>query len=477
MWQRVILIAVLVSVGPLYAQGENQELEAAKNKLERARLERKIAKLERKAELVRQPAATIELNHTLGTQSAMRIELREGQIVTIRIVDTSLQCYEFNLGEAQEEEVQIQTQAMLSHIDNVNLNTIHDKETTAYEVTVSRRDGRTKIQCPFAPRRWRIAVRPTGWEVGFAGAFVADKLTSPAFALQPTSTPGENMVLIEDKENDWERGAAAMIHLYNSGSYRLGNSVSWVPISFGLGVDSNSGTNYYFGSGLRFGDKAFLTVGAALGPRNELPAGLNVGDTTNQANLVLVERTDTKFFIGISFSFLNANIQKRFQDPFVQTPTPAPVGETTKTPEEGEAEEDGNNEEETSTPVSVRFENPPGNMTADFSRAVNASLSIVNTGDATLPLLELQFTSGYLEVDGLKVEKAGPEDADITCNDESLVCEVRDLEPGQPRGLVITGTLKANAPRATIQLQARDNVSETQDDVSFVVTGPGVRSE
>lgn len=310
---------------------EQKRLELKEKRLENKH-EKEMARIQRRIDGV---GATVVFDNVRGTQSRNRIELQEDEVVVFRIVNTNSECYSFNLKEITEPSKRIQTDVALPHNESVEITTIHDDTTAAYEITVTRHTNFTQKECPHE-QSWRVAVRQTGWELGFAGAYTADKLTDPSFALRPGtgSHEGTSKIVVEDKEDAWKTGPAAMIHLFHSGAFRIGKGVSWAPMSFGLNADSDQPAKYYFGTGLKFGKQAFLTAGVAIGSRDELPPGLNVGDYTTLTNLPLESRTDSAFFAGISFSFINASISNRFEKAFeVKKPAPSseepePTGES-----------------------------------------------------------------------------------------------------------------------------------------------------
>lgn len=265
------------------------------------------------------------LDATTGWTSNSRIRAAQGQSIQFRIINTSRNCYSFNLVEVEKKAPAPQgLTTALPHNDTVDFRTIHVDTTSAYEVTTTRVSGKTVEQCPYA-RSWRIAVEPAGWELGFAGAYTFDKLTDPAFALRAGTgaNAGLNEVVVEDKQDEWDQGAAAMVHLFHSGGFELGKGVSWAPLSFGLGIGTSESAKYFLGTGLKFGKQAFLTAGVAVGDRDELGQGVEEGDFIAQPNLPLQSRTDSAFFAGVSFSFVNANISQRLEAPF-QVATPKP---------------------------------------------------------------------------------------------------------------------------------------------------------
>jgi len=340
-WCAARLIALLVGfvcsttglIGETAASTENDtELDKLKHEhakaLENANYEKKLQRLERK---IAGADVAVVLDNKNGWQSSYRIQVKEGDVLRFRIVNTNPTCYSFNLEETKSTgpapNAALATER--PHTEQVVLSTIHLESTAGYEIKVTRRAAVSEKQCPYE-KTWRIEIQTVGWELGFAGAYVVDRLTNPAFALRPgTGTnAGTNEIIVEnDKEDSWNRRAAAMVHLFNSGSFDWGKGVSWAPLSFGIGIASNEDAAYYLGTGLKFGKQAFLTGGVSIGSRDELGPGLSVGSFISEPNLPLKSRTDTAVFIGISFSFLNANISQKLQQPF-NTVAPKPEPDT-----------------------------------------------------------------------------------------------------------------------------------------------------
>jgi len=99
-------------------------------------------------------------------------------------------------------------------------------------------------------RDWTVNVTTYGWTVGFAGAFTGDKLTDPVFSLRPgkqvaadgTTADGFFVERRKGSEDSVKLGAATMIHLFYSdpNKFRLGPSLTWAPLTFGLGIGDSS---------------------------------------------------------------------------------------------------------------------------------------------------------------------------------------------------------------------------------------------
>jgi hypothetical protein len=88
-------------------------------------------------------------------------------------------------------------------------------------------------------------------------------------------------------------------------------------LTFGLGVEPDHGGDYYPGISFLLGDKAALTLGAAVGQVNTLPAGRQLNDQVTDANTLatLGHRRIGTWFAGISYQFLGGGADD-FKKPF-----------------------------------------------------------------------------------------------------------------------------------------------------------------
>lgn len=154
-----------------------------------------------------------------------------------------------------------------------------------------------------------VADKP-GWDVSFSGAFTASSLVDRKYSLR-SSNGGTVISRDKDLEDDVKLGIAAFIHTTYP---KVG---IWAPFSLGLGITSNNDVNYYFGTGLHFDKKAFLTIGVNLGPQKRLPGGVREGEVVSDPNLLssLPTRTAAGFFISLSYAFLSTG-DSLFRAPF-----------------------------------------------------------------------------------------------------------------------------------------------------------------
>jgi hypothetical protein len=292
------------------------------------------------------------IEHEGGSQIlAGTIHKRRGERVRVEVRKTETLCYAFNFRVKTDEIGQPASSNALDFNDTVAFETMFWGDPLLLEVEAIRIPGTSDNDCRRGGERkaggtlppWQVRVTTDGWDIFFSGAFTADKLTDPVFALvsedrdlDDTSTTNPLtkgfVVRQSEEEDEFRLAAAAMTHVIHSDPDRFNvGDVNWVPLSFGLGISDNSQARYYLGTGIRFGQKFFLTAGAAVGPVKRLPAtlSLDVNDKRNfttDANALssLQTRNESAFFIGISYSFAGVG-PSNFTGPF--TPVkPAPSG-------------------------------------------------------------------------------------------------------------------------------------------------------
>ena len=137
------------------------------------------------------------------------------------------------------------------------------------------------------------------WAATVAGGFTISGLTNPVYEINQTS----GSVVGTDKGDDMKRGAGAFVHVYHQAWPELAP----VPV-FGLGIGSSDQSEYYFGLGVRLGDKAAINGGMVVGERAELPAGVNEGMKLTDVGALkeLPTRVGATWFFGLSFSLIDA---------------------------------------------------------------------------------------------------------------------------------------------------------------------------
>lgn len=275
----------------------------------------------------------VTIDHRIGTVSPDGlITLRHKECFEIEIANTNTACILVNLEDIQTG---LQARRLAATGSAVSFPVTHDESISAYKVRVDVKASCATSQPDLKALERLIPVETYGWTLGIAGAFTADGLTDPVFFLESGSRPKpddpdttETGFIVRkrsDAENDLELGAATFVHLYHNDPDRLGGRwINWVPLSFGLGIGNGSEARYYFGTGVRFGTRAFLTGGAVLGSRNRLPEKLSDGDFTTDQNALgsRPDKTEVEWFVSLSLRGLDIDVSK-LSAPF-KTSAPAP---------------------------------------------------------------------------------------------------------------------------------------------------------
>jgi hypothetical protein len=280
---------------------------------------------------------TYTIDHVLRPSGDLPpVSISHGQTLHVEIQNTNTDCYFYNAKEEQAKQLEAAEPNKIATLDM-----FHDESTIAYQIDVTPRITDTS-RCPEGARSWRIPVRSL-WNLSAAGGFAGTKLTDPVFFLTPGShtksdgTTEQGFTIGENRgaRDDHKITGVAYAHLYESG---LGiGGVNIAPLTFGLGVDSTR-RDYMIGTSLRFGTRAYLTVGRVFGSVQRLPADLSANapnNFTTNANALsdLPTRRAESWFVGLSFSFLEAGVSDLFKNrvgiPQVST---AATGQTTQTP-------------------------------------------------------------------------------------------------------------------------------------------------
>lgn len=291
----------------------------------------------------------VTIDHRTNVQNPEGlIQVAQGQQLTIKVLNTFPECFDYNFEPVLAPTTQAQRSARVKaaqplKAEDVTFNINHDRQFGSYKITITAKDlskdPSLKDQCDALPQKaqtYVVTITTYGWSVGFAGAFTADRLTDPVFSLRPgkqVTGEGANQMTTDgffveknkSAEDSARLGAAAMVHLFHSDPERFSwkrFSVNWAPLSFGLGVDNGSQAHYFLGTSVKFGDQAFLTAGYVFGPRKRLPDGVHDFTTDQNALSSLPTKNSSAFFVGISYTFISVT-RDTFQNAFKQN-APAP---------------------------------------------------------------------------------------------------------------------------------------------------------
>jgi len=397
-------------------------------------------------------AKVVTINHETGEITpADVIGLREGQTLEIVIARTNPDCFNYQytaveVKEAKPRETEDERQLLRTSFNFPTI--VHDGRNRDYQVVATRKDHppedancekeTLRARGPESP--WIIPVRTYGWTLGFSGGFTVDELTDPVFGLEPATREGEDGMSVQGfqvfrevaSEDDYDLGAAAMIHVYHTNP-----SNRWArwfaPLSFGLAVNDGAEVRYFLGPSVRFGTELFLTAGIAFGSVDRLPSGLEAGGFTTDANALqnLGNRTDTAIFLGLSYSFLGD--RKAFQDALA---TDAPQPEATVSATGGGESQKAKDPSKT-VPLKA---DPSGPIELGAGGESRATITLTASG------------SENVLIKSVAIEGPGSDSFQITEND----CDGADVSADEPCAVEVTFEPGDDpAPRADLTVDTK----------------------
>lgn len=107
-----------------------------------------------------------------------------------------------------------------------------------------------------------------GWQAFVAPGPVVSNHTPPVYTVDEDGL----IVRATDKEDQARLGMGAFVILYNA------DKLESFGVGAGIGVDSDMQTRVYMGGSYRFGTRAAVMGGVAVGPVPRLPDHINEGD-------------------------------------------------------------------------------------------------------------------------------------------------------------------------------------------------------
>jgi hypothetical protein len=254
------------------------------------------------------------------------VPLARGDILTINVTNTYADCFQFPITAVSQQQETGKERFGEEPYVTIPVKVRYDGKASGYKFSIKFRSDLSEDRKKICQKLGEvndviIEVENLGWTLGFAGGFTADRLIDPVYFLEPgtgkvngADTAGFNVRKNNSANDTAVLGTAAMIHLYHTDPDRypfLGGN--WVPVTFGLGVGSESKTKYYFGTSLRYDTHLYLTGGIALGPIKRLPNSLDTGAhsfTTSATALDnLPTRSKAALFFSVSYTFLGKNLQ------------------------------------------------------------------------------------------------------------------------------------------------------------------------
>ena len=259
----------------------------------------------------------ITYDHQSGAQSTSGIaEASPGETVILRVINTDTSCFDYN-GAPKPPVV-----AGAMDTSQFEITLVQQRKSSGYTMDVTQKKNPpancAAVFATLSPRSWSTDVDVLGWELSFSGAFTIDGLSDRAYFLEDGTSnevPGFIVTRSEDAESETNQRLAFLIHLYNS-RWERHRSVTWAPITFGMSIDDN--TRYLVGTSLKIGDKLFVTAGGVIGKIKVLPTGLSEGDFTTDQNALgtLGTKSETSWFLALSYSFLGTNAKDQFSSLF-----------------------------------------------------------------------------------------------------------------------------------------------------------------
>jgi hypothetical protein len=139
-----------------------------------------------------------------------------------------------------------------------------------------------------------------GWDLALTAGFVVNGLTDPVYALGGvTGRPTRVVIRETDRESAATLGIAMFAQVYH-------DRLQWIaPISFGVGVRGDGRATFYLGPALRFGRRASVTAGVAVGPIAALPAGVHERESITDTNFLsdLASRNARSWYGAFTYTF------------------------------------------------------------------------------------------------------------------------------------------------------------------------------
>ena len=248
----------------------------------------------------------VNFNHRDGREAAHTLYLKNGEIFTIAIHDTCETQFSYEVRSILREQpppVQATHFPKASVLATKTVDIVHNDTYGGYLVNVIESTDPPPITCvddddalvtTLASATFIVNTPRRDWAVAFSGGFTISGLTNHIYF---TNKEGALEMDTENRD-DAKPGIATFVHMYNE-------RWKWpVAPMFGLGIRDNNQTEYYFGGGVRMGDKATVNGGIVFGPMSrQLPTGMqSVSNAESVKNLPT--KVSLSWFFGISYSFI-----------------------------------------------------------------------------------------------------------------------------------------------------------------------------
>ena len=255
------------------------------------------------------PADEVVFDHSEGKETSYTRHLGDGEELTIRIENTCPSRFRY---EVRGVAVARTGSSSSTELTDVPLQVTHEEKFGGYIVTISERERIRPCDADLKPVTFIVFTPASPWGLSLTGGFTVSGLTDPVYSLNQDASGLSRGRIVEDsgKAGAANLGAATFVHVYHARRPSLA-------LLFGLGLGESDETEYYLGGGWRLGEKATFNVGVALGSVARLPAGLGVGQSVMDENVLadLPKRTEVSWFVGVTFSFLDVGAG-RLKKPF-----------------------------------------------------------------------------------------------------------------------------------------------------------------
>jgi hypothetical protein len=244
---------------------------------------------------------TISISHANTGTRLPAMQMNSGDKLRVEIADTDVGCFVYSVNEINRATAPVETRGS-SKVLVIEVD--HDAETTGYVIDAELIEpvGDSCKDLRLTSRRWTMEVL-SRWRVAISGGIGVDRLESRVYYLDPEvrtvdGVRQEGFVVSRDESAEDEANplTAVMIHVYRS-------DWPWMPAALGLSVTGEE-NRLLFGTGIKLGNRGFVTVGALLGDARRLPTGVKEGQFVTDANLLTDLNTKREFgpFISISLS-------------------------------------------------------------------------------------------------------------------------------------------------------------------------------
>lgn len=258
----------------------------------------------------------VVFDHSENTFLAKEVSANPGDLITVRIENTCLKEFDYELGGIAQnppssgtsigQEILDQACEAGSHF----LTEIHNDRFGGYYLKIKKKNNngvsvKAKVkdkEVMLEDSLYLVSVKSSQWDIAFAGGFTVSDLVDPIYSSKKNDADQNIIVRARSAEDDVSLGLSAMVHVFHQKRPR------WAA-TFGVATGNSGETSYMAGPSLRFGDQAAFTLGYMWSRVKRLPSGLSVGDLVEDPNTLVDLSSKTKggMFLSFSYSFLSGS--------------------------------------------------------------------------------------------------------------------------------------------------------------------------